>query len=294
MPTFAQFTPVAPIEPATIEHYAAAVPPEVVAAWREHGSGYVGDGFFRFVDPARAEQMLAGVGLPAGSVVLFTTALADVVVWAGSMVLVFKFRWGVFDVAQNLTFPRLVELASDPMARDASWEWQPYPQKVATDGVPHFEQCYGFVPLLALGGAPSATNLQLSGLYEHIAVIAQLAGAPKLRGFLRVPDANGRPIPPAVPVDRAALPPAQQELAQVGEQLFRRIAEGAGQQLTEALNVIPVDDGVAVIRATRGGGTIFVAADRSALYQASSVTFDQGVGAFRAGQRTPIEKFGAR
>lgn len=294
MTAFAQFTTVAPIDQATIERYAASVPQEVVDAWREHGAGFVGDGYFRFVDPARAEQMLAGIGLPEGAVVLFTTALGDVVAWSKDLVLVLKFRWGVIDVARDLPFQRLADLVSDPAAREVSWEWQPYPEKVARDGVPDFEQCYGFVPLLALGGPPSADNLQASGLYEHIAVIAQLAGLPQLRGFLRLPDAGGAPIPPGVPVDPSSLSAAQQELAQFGEGLFRRIADAAGQQLTERLNVIPVDDGVAVVRPVRGGGTILVGADRSALYQASSVPFDRAVQEFRTGKRTPLEKFGAR
>lgn len=292
MTIFAQFTPVAPIEPATIERYAPLVPPDVVQAWREHGAGYVGDGYFRFVDPARAELMLAGTGIPEGSVALFTTALGDVVAWSKGLVLVFKYRWGVMDVGRDLGFARLAALVTDPGARDTTWEWQPYPEKTARDGVPEFEQCYGFVPLLALGGAPNAEQLKPAGLYEHIALIVQFAGPPQLRGFLRLPEGDAAPTPPAVPVDPASLPAAQQDLAKFGEQLFRQLANAAGQQLPEVVMVIPVDDGVAVVRAVRGGGMILVASDRSVLYQASAVTFDQAVREFRSGSRTPLEKFG--
>lgn len=191
MTVFDQFTPVAPIEEATIARYADRVPPAVVDAWRQHGAGFVGDGFFRFVDPARADGMLEGVvGFPEGSVVLFTTALGDLVVWSNATVLVVKFRWGVIDISRELTFEQLAGLVADSTARDVSFEWQPYPEAAARDGVPAFEQCYGFVPLLALGGPPAAANLKLGGLYEHIALIAQLAGLPKLRGFLRMPEAG--------------------------------------------------------------------------------------------------------
>jgi hypothetical protein len=114
-----------------------------------------------------------------------------------------------------------------------------------------------------------------------------------LRGFLRLPEGDARPIPPALPVDPSSLTAAQQELARFGEQLFRQLAGAAGQLAADPVTVIPVDDGVAVVRAVRGGGMILVAPDRAVLFQASSVTFDRAVQEFRAGARTPLEKFGA-
>lgn len=40
------------------------------------------------------------------------------------------------------------------------------------------------MPLLALGGPPHAANLQLMGMYEHIAVMLQLAEPPRMVGLL--------------------------------------------------------------------------------------------------------------
>jgi hypothetical protein len=107
-------------------------------------------------------------------------------------------------------FEGLVQLLDDPVAREVSFEWGPYVEAVEWTGIPHLEELLGFVPLLVLGGAPVAANLQRMDFWEHIALIAQTVGLPQLRGFLRIPEAAA---PPAVPVDRSSLSGALDELA---------------------------------------------------------------------------------
>lgn len=292
MPTFAHFMPYAPIDEQTIARFAPVVPAEVVSAWREHGSGYVSDGYFRMVDPGHAADRLEGtMNLPEGSTILFTTALGDLVVHFGGRYLVVKFRWGVVDVTPTgMTFPELLQLMDDPVARDLSFEWDPYLEAGQRTGVPSLDEVLGFVPILALGGAPVADNLRRMGLWEHLAIITQMAGVPRVRGDLRTPQTE-RPVPAPVPVERTQLSPALQPLAERGESLFRQLAAKTGQGMSDPLTFVPVDDGVAVVRAVRGGGTIFVGPDQTVLYSGSSLTFEDGVRAFRSGVRTAPEKF---
>ncbi|MEV4412803.1 T6SS immunity protein Tdi1 domain-containing protein [Catellatospora sp. NPDC049609] len=274
---FSEFHPVAPIADETISRYAAQVPADAVQLWRSHGAGFVGDGYFRFVDPARAATMLAGVfGLPDSATVLFTTGLGDVICHVNGLYLMVKSRFGSIDVVQGQSFASLVALLQDTAQREAAWEWQPYPAARDRDGVPGFEQCFGYAPLLALGGSPDASHLQLGGLYEHLAVIAQLAGQPQVRRPLQFATAQ---VPPAAGLN--------ERLAQIGRELMAQLTENA------ALNVMPLPDGlgVRVVHAVRGGATIYVAPDESVLFAASAVSPDVALEAFRAGNRTPKEKF---
>lgn len=278
MTTFRNFDPVAPIGDETIARFAGQVPEGVVDLWRSQGAGFVGaDGYFRVVDPARAAEMLEGVfGLPDGSTVLFTTALGDLIVHVNGVYLVIKARWGAIDVVDGRSFDELVAFIEDPAQLQAAWEWEPYPAARDRDGVPGFEQCFGYVPLLALGGSPDAGHLQLSGLYEHLAVIAQLAGQPEVRKVLEF----------AAP-DGAAAAGGGERLVEFGRSLFAKLVDDP------KLNIIELPDGLGVclVHAARGGGKIYVAPDETVLFVGSAVDFEAGLGAFRDGVRTPLEKF---
>ncbi|MFE9861075.1 hypothetical protein [Streptomyces sp. NPDC005780] len=83
--------------------------------------------------------------------------------------------------------------------------------------------------------------------------------------------------------------PEQQRLIEFGEALFRRISPDAAPLGHELL---PEDDAVAVVHQVRGGGTTLVAADRSVLFSGSAHDIDVALAAFRAGGRTPVERFG--
>lgn len=300
MTTFRNFAPIAPIPEETIARFAEQVPGDVVDLWRRQGAGIVGDdGFFRVVDPQRAATMLDGViALPSESTVLFTTALGDLVVHAGGLYLVVKSRFGVIDLIEGRSFAEVVALIEDPQQRDVAWEWQPYPAARDRDGVPDFEQCFAFVPLLALGGPNTVDHLQLGGLYEHLAVIAQLAGQPQVRRHLTLAVSEDTSAPASAEwspqvVALEALTPDQRTLADTARALFEQLARDAGEADSGPLNVVPLPEalGVAVVRAVRGGGTIFVAPDSSVLYVGSAIDISVGLDAFREGQRTPLSRF---
>ncbi|NUK04540.1 hypothetical protein HRW23_17875 [Streptomyces lunaelactis] len=86
-----------------------------------------------------------------------------------------------------------------------------------------------------------------------------------------------------------AVPPTpdQLRLIEFGEALYRRIAADA--DIGHVL--LPEDGAVAVVHRVRGGGTILVAADRSVLFFGSALDMSAALIEFRAGRRTPVERF---
>lgn len=184
--SFPRFTPVAPIPRKTIKRYESLAPAGAAEMWRHYGTGIVGDGFVRVLDPARADQMLDGMfSLSDRAVMLFSTALADLVFFVDDVFIVIKFRLGVIEMSpRGVGLEEFTAWLQDEQLLTSRFDQQPYPEAAARDGIPPLEKCYGFVPLLALGGPPQAANLQLMGMYEHIAVMLQLAEPPRMVGLL--------------------------------------------------------------------------------------------------------------
>lgn len=58
MPVWEKFTTVSEIAPETIEHYRELVPPLITQAYTDHGTGFIGNGLLRLVDPAYASEHL--------------------------------------------------------------------------------------------------------------------------------------------------------------------------------------------------------------------------------------------
>jgi len=88
----------------------------------------------------------------------------------------------------------------------------------------------------------------------------------------------------------AGLTPQQRRLIAHGMELYRRIEPDADL----AGHPLPEDDGVLVVHPIRGGGSIYVAADESVLFAGSALSPHLALAEFRAGRRTPLEKFGPR
>ncbi|MEV7972102.1 T6SS immunity protein Tdi1 domain-containing protein [Cellulomonas sp. NPDC089187] len=189
MPTFAQFSQATPLDPAALERYAGRVPAPVLAAWTEHGSGLVGqDGYVRLLDPDHALRMLDGViGMPETAVPVFITGMGDLLLWIEPVFHLVRFRWGTIE-AFSADPDRLIADLQRPEVLDDLLERRPYTEAVARLGIPGIDQCFGYVPLLGLGGSTDSTHLDLGGLWEHLALIVHLTGIP---GPRRSPDDAG-------------------------------------------------------------------------------------------------------
>ncbi|MFF0103655.1 hypothetical protein [Streptomyces hirsutus] len=81
--------------------------------------------------------------------------------------------------------------------------------------------------------------------------------------------------------------PEQWRLIEFGEALYRCIAPDADMGHV----LLPEDDAVAVAHRVRGGGAILVAADRSVFFSGSALGISAALLDFRAGRRTPVERF---
>lgn len=151
------------------------LPEEMHYIWKEYGLGSFFGGYFKVIDP-RAYSDLIEETFFAGEdcVPLMATALGDVLVWdveAASYELI-MYRYGIYRLISKHFF----RLLSDRSFVDSELEPKNYKKAVELCGVPDYDECFGYVPLLALGGGETPEHLKRCKTREHIYLISQLAG----------------------------------------------------------------------------------------------------------------------
>lgn len=86
-----------------------------------------------------------------------------------------KYKFGTFDIfLENL--PMFLRFLSDQSFTDDYFELQLYTEAIEKYGLLDYDQCFGFVPLLALGGFKDVDHLDKVKMYEHILLITTLVG----------------------------------------------------------------------------------------------------------------------
>ena len=177
MTLFDSFQQERPASRETCEKYSAILPAELTDAWQRYGFGSLLDGYLRMVDPADYQDLLADTYFRGDvSVPIFVTAFADIVIWErGRYLRLVNYKDGVFQgIAAGFGF-FWEDLASG--AFDTRFFERPlYQDAVRRLGGLAFDESFGYVPLLALGGSRGSEHLQKVKTREHIQLIAQAAG----------------------------------------------------------------------------------------------------------------------
>lgn len=183
LPRFPSYTIIERPSAELISRYRDLVPAELVAVWEQYGFGSFCDGYLKIVNPDDYADLLEDTyqhtSTSASSstvpLVLFTTAMGDLLVWERGYLVLIDYRHGnTKSVGKN--FKVLFKNFADSSYLEHDLFWEPYPAALEKLGEPAFDECFGYVPLLALGGAEKVEHLQKVKLCEHIALIGQMTG----------------------------------------------------------------------------------------------------------------------
>ena len=159
-----------------IESYAARIPAQVLDHWRKSGVCSFGDRLLWFTDPQQLDDVLEDwlkvFELDSGAVFL-RTAFAHLYVWSGGSVCSIDVHEGGFSkVTDDLEL--FFSLLSDDDIREKILRVSLYEEVKERLGPPERDECYAFVPALALGGPGTADSVQRVKLREHLGILAQL------------------------------------------------------------------------------------------------------------------------
>lgn len=175
------------VPPSSIERYRGHLPDQLLEYWNEHGwCGYSG-GLFWTVDPLEYEPALeAWIGDTPfmerdAYHVIARSAFGDLYLWgentgnslqivpSGSFCISRVSRF----VGEKMNFG--VQVFFGSVRRDDNDFDGLFDPAVKKLGRPKYDEIYGFVPALALGGTATLDHLEKVKAVEHLVLLAQLA-----------------------------------------------------------------------------------------------------------------------
>ncbi|MBC1793499.1 DUF1851 domain-containing protein [Listeria booriae] len=96
--------------------------------------------------------------------------------WSDGYVRLLNYRYGIVKTI-FFSFEFFFEDTAYDGYREENLMWNPYQEAAKKLGTPAYEECFGYVPILALGGPEKVENLKKVKLKEHILLFSALAGA---------------------------------------------------------------------------------------------------------------------
>lgn len=159
-----------------IEKYKNIIPQELLDIWQNYGFGTLANGYMKIVNPDDYVGILKKSYFASNvSVPLFATGFADVITWQkGRYVGLVKYRRSK---APLYPFRFNDFLADFNSSKTADFlDNSQYSTAIQLLGKLEYDECFGYVPLLALGGSEKADKLRKMKIIQHIDFITQMVG----------------------------------------------------------------------------------------------------------------------
>lgn len=160
-----------------IEKYEDKIPPELLKIWHIYGFGSFANGYIKIINPDDYEKVFENSYFASDvSIPIFATGFADIITWEEgrfiglvqyrkSDITIYPFNINHF-LTKYYTSRCITEFLDNAQYNDA----------VKTLGKLRYDECFGYVPLLALGGSEKVEKLHKMKILPHIDLITDMVG----------------------------------------------------------------------------------------------------------------------
>lgn len=161
--------------PESIQAYRDKLPAPLIEFWQEEGWCSYAGGLLWIVDPSEFEAVLEDWLEPLdGGVAFGRTAFGDILLWMNGEVQYLHVHYGkVAAITTSIEFFLDSSLTADDYL-DVVVNRKLYRKVVRRLGPPNADECYAFVPALALGGPGTPDTVERVKLREHLGFLSQL------------------------------------------------------------------------------------------------------------------------
>lgn len=160
-----------------IQQYEKLLPVELLDHWRDVGWCSYGQGLLWLVNPQEFDGVVEEwVDFESGPPLVFLrTAFAHLYYWHDGYVFSLDVQYGsLSQVTQDVKL--MFTLLCDPELQERILRRGLYQEAKQRLGPPNRDECFAFVPALALGGPGTAETVQRVKIREHLSFLAQVAG----------------------------------------------------------------------------------------------------------------------
>ena len=163
-----------PAAPEIIRAYQDRVPDSLSAHWADAGFCGYAKGLLWITNPDDFTSLVKDwFGEQVNHLVFARTALADLFLWSGSMVVLFNTQYGKpMEVSNRLEIFFNYSLCKKSVL-DNLCSRATFAKARRRLGSLSHDECYGYVPAVALGGSETVESLQKVKLREYLAILAQ-------------------------------------------------------------------------------------------------------------------------
>lgn len=160
-----------------IKEYEDKLPAEVIEIWKNYGFGTFYSGFLKVINPNDYKELLENSYFRGDvSIPIFATGFGDLITWEKNQFIgIVQYRYGENHILAS-GFDFFFEDIASGSFGCKYFGLNKFNEAVKKYGDLEYDQCFGYVPLLGLGGKESVNNLKKVKIREHILLITQLVG----------------------------------------------------------------------------------------------------------------------
>ena len=175
--TFKDFKLERQVDKKLIDKYKDQLPLDIINIWEKFGYGSFKNGYLKFINPDEFIEILKMCYFAAEKAIpIMITVFGDIITWEeGSyMMLINVKERDIHCLAKGMKY--IWEDLSDDYFVNKYFELKQYEKAVAKHGELAYDECFGYTPLLAMGGSKKIANLKKVKIREHIELITAMLG----------------------------------------------------------------------------------------------------------------------
>lgn len=169
------FNKVGNVEKNIIEKYKGIVSDEIIELWKKYGYGSFYNDFMKIINPDEFMEVfnLLVVNI-TDDIPIFITGMGDIIIYTKSTgsFIDYLTRYKTVEYIPN-QLEGLADELDFEYTREEYLVYLPYEEAINKYGNPDYSQCFGYSPLLSLGGCENVNSLKKVDLMTHLEIISQ-------------------------------------------------------------------------------------------------------------------------